>query len=207
MISLIIHADLRLTGVLLFVLRLLRRCVGFFTFVIIVAGAVGFLLIVVAAFFGLVFLIVIKAVWIVAELVAITHVTDQLTRQFCKGLLVVQCICKVIERAIAMVLDKTTPEFHDVVRPFGKITTGCQMADQIARSNSKRCVRSLRNLVIAFTHGFVFDFRVDIACGAGHVLCADGFDPGGFHGIIQVTGHLALRHVFCGYFGVVEFVA
>ena len=106
-----------------------------------------------------------------------------------------------------MILDKSAPQVHDVFGAFRQIAARGQVADQISSGSGQRRVSCLGDPVIALAKGIIADLRVDVTCGARHMLRADGFDPRGFHRVIQILGHLALGHVFCRRFSVMELVA
>ena len=53
----------------------------------------------------------------------------------------------------------------------------------------------------------MFDFRINVAGGAGHVACAHGLATGGLHGFIEIAGHPLLGDVFRMCAAVVVFVA
>ena len=188
-------------------LRLLGRGISLVTFAVIITGAIRLIFLIVLTVFGFIFLIIFDAVRIIAQLVCIPHVTDQLTGKFGKRLLIRQRIFQTFQRAAAMIFDKATPQFHDVISTLGQITASGQMTDHISGSSSQRGVSSLVDLIVTLAHRFTSDLGVNIASGTGHILCTNGLNPGGFHGLIQVLRHLAMGHISGGNLGVVELMA
>ena len=69
------------------------------------------------------------------------------------------------------------------------------MAHQIARSRGQRRLAGLRDLIIALAQRLMLDLGVDVAGGAGHVARAHRLAARGFHRLVEVARHLALRRV------------
>ena len=88
-----VHADLGLRRVLLLFLRLLGVGVGIFGIAVVLAAAV--LLLVVGVLLGLVVLVVILGVGVVAQLVAVTQILDDLARKAGEITLIGQCVLQI----------------------------------------------------------------------------------------------------------------
>jgi hypothetical protein len=134
----VIHGDLCLRRILCFLLRLFGGGVRLIALFVVIAGGIGFLLIVLAVVDALIVGIVIKAVWIVAQLIAIAEIGDHLARKPCKGGLVRQCFVHPVQRFTCMAFHKAAPEFHDVGRLWRQITPGCKVADQVVGGHRQR---------------------------------------------------------------------
>ncbi len=126
-----VHRDLRLGHVLLIFLGLLGIGLAVFLAVIL-AGAVGIVM-VFGVFLGVVLLIVVHFVGIVAKLVAIAQIVDDLAGKPGKALLVGQSVLQVVQMIAGALLDKAAPQVHHVIRARRQVAPGGEVPDQVAR--------------------------------------------------------------------------
>ena len=188
-----IHAYLRLGGILLIFLGVFGTGVRVFLLTVILASAVWifFLLAVVFA----VVVLIIKLVRIVAQLVAISQVTDDLAGKFGKFGLIRQLAVKVFKRVTGLIFHELPPEVHYVLCSGGQVTAGCEIAHQIASSDGQWRFLCGTDLRIALAVGLGRDLGVNITSGAGHVARAHCLTPRGFHRLINVACSVTLRHI------------
>ena len=147
------------------------------------------------AFLGFVFVVLVQRVRIIAQLIAVTQIADHLAREAGKGGLIIQHVADVFQRAAGLFLDIAAPQFHRVFGTGGQGATRGQMAHKISCGDGKGHITGLFGLIIAFAQRFVLDLDVDVGRGAGHVARANGFATCGFHRLIKVARHIALRGI------------
>ena len=176
-------------------LRLLWRAFGLFVVLVVLTGAVGVLFFF-RTLFGVFVLVFVDLVGVIAQLIAVAQIRDHLACKSGKGRLILQNVAEVFQRIPCLFLNEPAPQFHRVVRTRRQVTPGGQMAHKVSRSGGQWHVAGLRRLIIALADRFVFDLDVDIGGGAGHVARADGLAPRGFHRLVQIARHVALRFVF-----------
>ncbi len=182
-----------LGSVHLLVLGLLGRGVHLVALAVLLALGVGVLLLL-GSVLRLV-LLVLAGVGVVAELVAVAEVADDLPREAREGRLVVEPCFKVVERAARRILDEPAPEVEHVGSPRGKRTAGGKLADHVARGGRERRVGGLADLREALARGVGRDLGVDVARGAGHRARADCLAARFLHRCVKLARHLALRLV------------
>ena len=191
----VIKANLRCCGVLLFVLTLFGVGIGFIFGAFVLSGAVGILII----FFGLLSVVlrfVVHLIGVIAQLIAISKIGNDLPRKTGKIGLIGQNIVEIVQLFAGLTFDKIAPQLHHILRSGWQITASCQMADQISGGGRKRGIRAISDLLIAFLRGFCANFRVNIACCSGHITRAHGFAARHFHCLIKLLGNASLRAVF-----------
>mmetsp|Transcript_18272 Transcript_18272/g.29013 ORF Transcript_18272/g.29013 Transcript_18272/m.29013 type:complete len:398 (-) Transcript_18272:1240-2433(-) len=186
-LSHVIHGDLRLRHVLLLFLRLFRAGLSVFLVAVVLTLAVRIVLLF-RLFFGFVFLIL-DVIRVIAQLITVAEIVDDLTGKFGKGLLVGQQLLQVSKVLACALLDVAAPQVHHIGRRRGQVAPGGQMTDQIARCHGQRRLLCGGHVAIPTSGGFLTDFHVDIGRGAGHVTCAHTFAARGFHRLVKIAGN------------------
>ena len=69
------------------------------------------------------------------------------------------------------------------------------MADQITGRCGQGRLAGFLNVTKTLTKRLIRNLRVDIAMRAWHVAGAYGFAARSFHGVIDISRHLTLRHI------------
>ena len=190
----VVHRHLRLARILLVFLALFRAGLGLIVLVVVLPGAVG-VAVVVLAVLGLILRLVLEIVGILAQLIAVAQILDHPPGQLGELALIGQRLLKIAELTAGLILDEPAPELHHIGRALRHLASGGEMADQIAGRHRKRCIRGLGDLVIAAFVGLGADLGVDIAGGAGHVARAHRLAAGGFHRLVELACHVARRRI------------
>ena len=172
-------------------MRRFRRALGFVFVLIILPSAVGLLLFF-AALFGAVVLILVQLVRVVAQLITIAQIRDDLPRQPRKGRLIFQDRVHILKRAACLILDEPAPKLHGVLRTGGKVPAGGQMPHKIARGCGQRHITGLLALIISAALRVMADLGIDVAGSARHVARANRLAPCGLHRLVEVTRHVPL---------------
>ncbi len=190
----VIHLDLGLGFVLLLLLAALGRGLVLLLVILIpVTGGIGLFLFLRGA---LILAVIIHLIGVIAKLVAIAQIINQLAGKFCKAGLIRKGLIEIVQGLAAALFDKAAPQLHDILRLGRQVATGGEMADQISRRRRERRISTIPNIAIALAPCFRSDLGVDIASRSGHFARADGFAAGGFHRLHQIAGHGACRVIF-----------
>ena len=190
----VVQGHLGLGLVLAVVLGLLGIGLGVGVVLVLLAGAVGIGL-VLGILLGLVLLVLVGGVRILAQLVAIAQIRDDLARETSEIGLVREPVLQILQRSPGLVLDEPAPQVHHVLRALGHVAPGGQVPDQVARRHRKRRIRALGDLLIAAPRRVMADLGVDVAGGTGHVARAHRLAAGGLHRLVEIARHVPGRGI------------
>ena len=187
----VVHGDLGLRGIILLLLALLGGGLGLLL-VVVLTGRIGLLLLVGLA---LLFLILILGVRVVAQLVAVAQVGDQVAGEAGEGGLVGQHVLDSGQPVARRLLDEPAPQVERVRSTARQVAAGGHLPDPVAGGGGQRDLRLVGDVGVALAPGLDADPRIDVGGGAGHRAGADGLAPRGLHRLVEIARHVALRHV------------
>ncbi len=197
-IGAVFHRDLCLALILLLVLTAFGCSFGVFFLGLVLSLRLRAVVVLLRL---IVRLIVIGRIRVIAQLVTIAEVRDDLARKAGKGRLIRKHMVDIVQSVASLFFDKAAPQVHHIGGRRRKIAARRQMTHHIPCRHRQRRVLRAGDLAIALPVGLMPDLGVDIAGGSGHVPRAHGFAARCFHRVIDVArklarGRIAGRHAF-----------